>query len=65
MRWTKDRPTKEGHYLWRKTKRSLARTYAQYWVEEDDGEIGCWEIQTATYWPTGGWWYGPLSYPDA
>lgn len=69
MNWTKERPTKEGWYFWRKSKvQSDPWKWNTYFIV-DEGEdsrmtdmqgdpvrFTCWEAGSDVYWPKGGWW---------
>ena len=55
--WTKDVPTKEGWYFWKKRSNTADPFYMRaYYIAEIDGELSCWEAGTAVEFPKGGWW---------
>lgn len=55
--WTKELPSRDGWYLWRKTKaqKNPITWYAYYVCFDVDG-IEFWENGTAVYEVKGGWW---------
>ena len=65
MRWQQTQPVMAGFYLWKKTRRSRPWHFNMYRIENDCDGVTCWEAGTEVMWPVGGWWYGPVPYPDA
>ncbi len=66
MNWTKELPTKDGYYWWRKYK---FKSNSIYYVFNRDGVVMCRWAHSGLYdketvKEVGGEWYGPLVGPD-
>jgi len=65
--WQAEKPTEEGWYFWRKSRKSKYsfRWNAWFVAIEPGGSLEGWLDGTNCHLPNGGWWAGPIAEPES